>query len=66
MAQVVSCRPLTAKAWVRSRISPSGICGGQSGHGAGFSPSSSVFSRKYHSTVVLNTHIGLYDLGHEQ
>jgi hypothetical protein len=43
MAQEVSRRPLTAKARVRSRVSPCGICGGQSGIGTGFSPSTSVF-----------------------
>jgi hypothetical protein len=31
MAQAVSRRPLTAEAWVRSRVGPCGICGGQSG-----------------------------------
>jgi hypothetical protein len=35
MAQTVSCRPLTAEARFRSRISPFGICGGQSGTGTG-------------------------------
>jgi hypothetical protein len=43
MAQVVSHRPLTAEAWVRARVNPCGICGGQSCTGTGFSPSSSVF-----------------------
>jgi hypothetical protein len=38
MAQAVSRRPLTAKARVRSRVSPCGICGRQSGTGTGFSP----------------------------
>jgi hypothetical protein len=42
MAQVVSRRPLTMEAWVRARVNPCGICGGQSGTGTGFSPSSSV------------------------
>jgi hypothetical protein len=42
MAQVVSRRPLIAEALVRSRVSPCGICGGQSGTGTGFSPSSLV------------------------
>jgi hypothetical protein len=43
MAQVVSRRPLTAKARVRARVSPCRICGGQSGSGTGFSLSYSVF-----------------------
>jgi hypothetical protein len=40
MAQVVSRRPLTAEAWVRTQVNPCVICGGQSGTGTGFSPSS--------------------------
>jgi hypothetical protein len=43
MDQAVSRRPLTAKARVRARVNPCGICGGQSGIGRGLSPSSSVF-----------------------
>jgi hypothetical protein len=52
-AQVVSRRPLTAEAWVRAPVSLCGICGGQSGTGTGFSPSSSIFPCQYHSTVAL-------------
>jgi hypothetical protein len=55
MAQVVSRRPLTAEARIRARVNPCGICGGQSGTGAGFSPSSSVFPCQYHYTVALQT-----------
>ena len=52
MAQAVSRRPLTADARVRSRVSPCGMCGGQSGTGTGFSPSNYVFPRQFHSTGV--------------
>ena len=38
MAKAVSRRPLTAEAQVRSRVSPCGICGRQSGTGASFFP----------------------------
>jgi hypothetical protein len=56
MTQVVSRRPLTAEAQVRARVNPCGICGGQSGTGTGFCPSSSVFPCQYNSTVALQTH----------
>jgi hypothetical protein len=57
MAQTVSHRPLTAESWVRARVNPRGICGGQSGTGTGFSPSSLIFPCQYHSTIILHTHI---------
>jgi hypothetical protein len=47
MAQTVSRRPSTAKARVRARVSPCGICGGQSNTGTDFSPSSSGFPCQY-------------------
>jgi hypothetical protein len=57
MVQVVSRRPLTSEPRIRVRVNACGICGGQSGTGTGFSPSSSGFSCQYYSTVVLHTHI---------
>jgi hypothetical protein len=50
MPQAVSRRPVTAEARVRSRVSPCGICGGQSGTGTGFFPSTSVFPCQFLST----------------
>jgi hypothetical protein len=41
MTQAVSHWPPSAEALVRSRLNASGICGGQSGAGTGFSLSSS-------------------------
>jgi hypothetical protein len=49
MAKAVSRRPLTAEARIRFRVSPCGISGVQSGTGAGFSPSTSVFPCQFHS-----------------
>jgi hypothetical protein len=50
MVQAVSRRPLAAEARVRSRISPCGICSGQSGTETDFSPSTSVFTCQFNST----------------
>jgi hypothetical protein len=50
MAEAVSRRPLTVEARVRSRVSSCAICGRQNDTGTGFSPSTSVFPCKFHST----------------
>jgi hypothetical protein len=57
MAQAVSCWPLTMEACVRAQVIPCGICGGLSGTGTGFAPSSSVLPCQYHSTMALHTRI---------
>ena len=49
MARAVNRRSLTAEAQVRSLVSPCGICGGQSGNGTDFSPSTSVFPCQLYS-----------------
>jgi len=43
IAQAVGLWPLMAEVWVRSQVSPCGICGGQYGTRSSFSPSTSVF-----------------------
>jgi hypothetical protein len=57
MAQAVSRRPVTAEERVRARVSPCGICGGQSRTGIKCSPSSSVFACQYHLTWALFSYI---------
>jgi hypothetical protein len=55
MALAVSRRPLTAEVRVRFRLSPCGICCGQSGTGTGYSPSTSVIPYQFHSTCAPQT-----------
>jgi hypothetical protein len=55
MSHVVSGRPLTAEARIPARGTPCGICGVQSGTGAGSSPISSVLPRQYRLQVDLDT-----------
>jgi hypothetical protein len=44
MVQAVSHPPLIAEALVHTQVSPSGICGAQSGNGTGFYPNCSLFT----------------------
>ena len=50
MAHAISHRPLTLNARIQSEFSPGGICGGRSGSGTAFYPSTSVFPCQYHPT----------------
>jgi hypothetical protein len=56
MAQAVSRWPLTAEAWVRARVNPCGICGGQSGTGQVFSEYFG-FPCKYIIPPLLHIHL---------
>jgi hypothetical protein len=55
MAQASNSWPLTAEARVSAPVNPCEICGGQSGTGTGFSPSSSVLPCHYRSAMALHT-----------
>jgi hypothetical protein len=52
MSQAVSRRHCTAKARVRTWVSPYWIYGGQNGTGTGFSPSTSVLPSEFYSTAA--------------
>ena len=56
MSQAVSRRPVTTETRVGSQVSPCEICGGQSGGGTGFSPSTSRSLVTVHSSL-LRTHL---------
>jgi hypothetical protein len=62
MAQAVRRSPLTAEVRVSARVSPCGICGGQSGFRIGFSSTSSIFSCQYNSIMILHTHLSTVGL----
>ena len=53
IAQAVSRWPLATKARALFQVSPSEICGGKSGTGTGFSPSTSLIPCQYHSIIAL-------------
>jgi len=47
MPQAASSGPLTAETWVRARIIPCGVCGGQSGTETDYFLSPLVFPYQY-------------------
>jgi hypothetical protein len=55
MAEAIIRRNLTAVVQFRTRVTPCGICGGQSGTGTGFSPE--FFPCQCHSTVAVHTYV---------
>jgi hypothetical protein len=63
MAQAVSYRAVTAESMVRARVNPCGIRGGDSGTGAGLSPSSLVSPV---NIIPPSFSILIYHLGDEQ
>jgi hypothetical protein len=66
MAQGVSRRPLTAEARVRSRFSPCGIFGGQSGTRTGFFPEYFRFplSSSFHRCSITSKNEKNFNLHH--
>jgi hypothetical protein len=63
VARAVSCQPLIMEAQVYAKVSPCGICGGQSGTVMGFSLEFLSSPHKYHSTVALS--FPIYYMGDE-
>jgi hypothetical protein len=60
IAQAVSHRPVAAEARSHVRVSPCGICGGQSGTGTGFEICFLLFIiPQWVSTVILVYHLGM-------
>jgi len=52
MSEAVTPRSLNVQARVRTRNNPCGICGGQSGFGTDFSPSTWILLRHCHSVHI--------------
>jgi hypothetical protein len=59
MSPAINRRPLSAETRVYAWVSSFGICGRQSGTGAGFSPRCAALLCQFYSTVALNRdHLG--------